>query len=185
MARKKKEEKMNPFSAIEPSEEFVVSGTIQNNTQAPISPDTRVVVVWVVSSASPDRSYVFGEGSLDPVASTFRIGFSQPPPLEALNAEALGVGIIVVTTGQSIEKGDDISNMSEVIGMAGQHAVIYVNSPEQAVQDYNWPAKFETGYGVGAGVKLPGPFDGFKPVDPSSVVLIIDDLENIEVVNWT
>jgi hypothetical protein len=45
------------------SQGFVVTGTIQNNSQASIPPDARLVVAWGVSSGSPDYSYVFGEGT--------------------------------------------------------------------------------------------------------------------------
>lgn len=170
-----------------PSQGFVVTGTIQNNTQESIPTSARVVVAWVVSSASPDYTYVFSEGSLDPTAGTFRIAFEQPPPLDALNAGALGVGIIVVTTNQALGTGDDLGTVpeTELIGAAGQHAVIYVTTPQQAAQYRNWAADFEAGYGVGVGVKVPGDFDKFQSASPSSVVLIIDDLQNIEFVNWT
>ena len=143
-----------------PPPAFVVSGTIQNNTQAPIPTHARVLVVWVVSSGSPDYSYVLGEGSLDPGSVTFSIAFNQPPPLEALNDSALGVGIIMVTTNQSIGNGDDISAVpeTELIGAAGQYAVIYVRNPQQAAQHCDWAGDFETGYGVGIGVKVPERF---------------------------
>jgi hypothetical protein len=59
---------------------FVVTGTIQNSTQAPIPLNARLLVAWVVSSESPDYTYVFGEGTLDPAAGTFRIQLAQAPP---------------------------------------------------------------------------------------------------------
>jgi hypothetical protein len=169
------------------SREFVVTGTIQNNSQEPIPPDARVVVAWGVSSGSPDYSYVFGEGTLDPAAGTFRIQFDQPPPSQALNAGALGVGIILVTTNQSLQNGDDLTTVAatELIGAAGQFGVIFTTTPEQASQYRGWAADFEAGYGVGVGIQVPGDFDRFDPASPSSVVLIIDDLQNIEFVNWT
>lgn len=169
------------------SQGFVVTGTIQNNTQAPIPPDARLIVAWGVSSGSPDYSYVFGEGTLDPVAGTFRIQFDQPPPAQALNLGALGVGIIVVTTNQSLQTGDDLSTASEAdfIGAAGQYGVIFTTTPAEAAQYRDWAADFEAGYGVGVGVQVPGDFDRFDPAASSSVVLIIDDLQNIEFVNWT
>jgi len=42
------------------------------------------------------------------------------------------------------------------------------------------------GYSVGVGVEVPDEvFDIFVPASRSSPVLIIDDLANIKVVNWT
>jgi hypothetical protein len=74
---------------------------------------------------------------------------------------------------------------AQLIGAAGQFGIIFVTNPGQAAQYRNWAAQFEAGYGVGVGVPVPGDFDRFEPASPSSVVLIIDDLANIELVNWT
>ena len=174
-------------NSSEPSQEFVVTGTIQNNTQAPIPANARLLVFWGVSSGTPDYSYVFGEGTIDPTAGTFQIRLDQPPPPQALNREVLGVGLIVVTTNQSIGTGVTPGNIaeSELIGAAGQYGIIFIGDEEQVAQYRNWAGEFENGYGVGVGVAVPDDFDRFEPVSPSSVVLIIDDLANIEFVNWT
>lgn len=169
-----------------PSGEFVVSGPIQNNTQASIPTGARVVVVWGVSSGSPDYSYVFGEGSLSTDGTSFHVRFDEPPPVEALNAGVLGVGVVVVTTNQALRTGDDINTIpqSEIIGVAGQYGVIYVGDSQQQLP--GWAAEFPRGYAVGIGVKVPGAvFDKFEPASRSNVVLIIDDLANIDIVNWT
>jgi hypothetical protein len=168
----------------QPSQEFVVSGTIQNNTQEPLPPDARLVVAWLVTSESPDYNYVFGEGTLNASAGTFQLRLDQPPPSQALNSGVLGVGILLVTTNQSIASGDDVSSLSEeeLIGAAGQFAIISVKDPDGVE---GWAAEFEAGYSVGRGVQVSGEFDVFEPASPSSVVLIIDALENIEFVNWT
>lgn len=171
----------------DPSQGFIITGTVQNNTQAPIPPNARLVVAWIVSSGSPDYSYVFGQGTLGPSGSTFQIRLDQPPPAQALNAGALGVGIIVATTNQSLQNGDDLSSVpeAEIIGAAGQYGVIFVTDPAQAALYRDWADQFEPGYGVGVGVQVPTDFDRFDPASPSSVILTIDDLQNIEVVNWT
>jgi hypothetical protein len=38
---------------------------------------------------------------------------------------------------------------------------------------------------VGTGVERVGDFDAFEPVAPTSMELIVDDLDNIDFVNWT
>jgi hypothetical protein len=168
-----------------PGDGFVVTGTIQNNTGAPIPADTRLLVVWQVSSGTPDYSYVFGAGTVDPGAGTFRIQLDQPPPTQALNNGSLGVGVIVATTNQTIENGGTIDDagLAEVVGAAGRYGVIYIGP--NGVQNPEWASHFDAGYGVGVGVDVVGDFDQFAPADPSSVVLIIDALENIDFVNWT
>jgi hypothetical protein len=169
-----------------PAQGFVVTGTIQNNTQAPIPPNARLIVAWVVSSGTPDYSYVFGQGTINPSAGTFEIRLDQPPPSAALNAGGLGVGIIIATTNQSVSTGVDVASIpeSELIGAAGQHAIVFLTNPDQT-QLPDWTAQFGNGYSVGVGIPVPGDFDRFDPVSLSSVVLIIDDLQNIEFVNWT
>src|SRR5215211_6284031 len=161
-----------------PSDSFVVTGTIQNNTGSPLPANTRLLVVWQVSSGDPDYSYVFGDGTVDANAGTFRVQLDQPPPTEALNAGSLGVGLIVATTNQTIGNGGTIDDatLAEVVGAAGRYGVIYVAPSGSQYRD--WAAEFDSGYGVGVGVDVVNDFDRFEPTDPSSVVLIIDALEN-------
>jgi hypothetical protein len=168
-----------------PAEGFVVTGTIQNNTGAALPANTRLLVGWVVTSGEPDFTYVFGEGTMDPVAGTFRIEFDEPPPTQALNLGGLGVGIILATTNQAVGNGYDIgrSPPGELIGAAGRHGIIFIGDP--AIQNPQWATQFDSGYGVGVGVDVENDFDRFEPAAPSSVVLIIDDLAKIDFVNWT
>jgi hypothetical protein len=171
-----------------PSEGFTVSGTIQNNTQTPIPENARLVVVWVVSYGSPDYSYVFGEGTIDPAGGSFEISMSDPPPAAALNNGLLGVGVLFVTVNAGLSTGDDIEDYPEAdfIGAAGEYGIIYVRgNPSDAVQVREWAEDFESGYGVGVGMEVPGDFDKFVPTRRSGVVLTIDDIDNISFVNWT
>ena len=166
---------------------FVVTGHIRNNTQAAIPANARVVAVWGVTYGSPDYSYVFGAGTIDRFTGTFRIRFDEAPPLDALNGGALGVGFIVATTNDTLQDGYRItsSGLTGILGVTGQHAVIFVQNRTTASLP-DWVATFEDGYSVGVGVKVPGAiFDIFQPASPSSPLLILDDLANIEVVNWT
>jgi len=165
---------------------FVVTGQIQNHTQAAIPSDARLIGVWTVSSGTPDYAYVFGEGTINRQTGTFRIVFDAPPPAEALNNGALGVGFLVATTDQSVKNGDIIgAALNGFIGITAQHAVIFVGNLPVALQFRGWAADFESGYGAGVGVPVPGDFDKFAPVSRSSLQLILDDLANIQIVNWT
>jgi hypothetical protein len=171
-------------SSSPPPAGFVVSGTIQNNTGAPIPANTRLLTAWTVTSGSPDYSYVFGEGTIDAAAGTFRIEFDQPPPSAAINSGGLGVGVVFATTNPAIMSGTRLEDQPEgVIGLAGRYGVIYIVDPSTQLHD--WAGEFETGYNVGVGVDVQEGFDQFQPTSPSTVVLIIDDLENIDIVNWT
>ena len=165
---------------------FVVGGTIQSNTQVPVPANARLLVAWAVSTGT-DHTYVFGEGTIDRTAGTFSISLQDAPPTAALNAGVVGVGIIFVTTNSSITTGWDVEDipLDDIIGAAGAYAVIYVADETQAQALAGWTGDFEAGYGVGRGEPVQGSFDIFVPTDPGSVVLTIDDLSNIDFVNWT
>lgn len=169
-----------------PGETFRVSGTIQNNTAYPVPGSARLLVAWVVSSGSPDYSYVFGEGTIDAGAGTFEIDLEQPPA-QALNAGAFGVGILVVTTNPSLTTGSDLDSapLSDFIGAAGDYAVIYIADQAAAAAALDWTADFDGGYGVGVGQEVTGSFDVFVPTSADGVILTIDDIDNIEFVNWS
>ena len=175
-----------PLANSDPEVGYVVSGTLKDNQQAQLPEDIRVLIFWVVSATSPDYTYVFGEGTIDAENMTFEIVLGSDPPVEALNSEALGVGIILVTADVDLKEGivpQDYDYYENTLGAAGQYGIIFTNNKTADFE--GWPEQFPEGYGVGKGVKVPGTFDAFEPVDPSSVEIIIDDLDNIELVNWT
>ena len=171
-----------------PSTGFAVSGRIQNRTGRPIPADARLVVIWGVSSGSPDYSYVYGEGVIDRITGMFGVRFEGPPPTAALNNGVLGVGLVVATTDPSLRDGvviDNRTHLTGLVGVTGQHAVIFLGTQPDTIQMPTWATAFDTGYAVGVGVKVPETFDKFVPASPSSALLIIDALANIEIVNWT
>jgi hypothetical protein len=164
-----------------------VSGSLINQSGAAIPANARVVVLWAGDDGSGDYGYVFGEGTVNTVTNRFTITFDRDVPTEAVLGGALGVGLVILTTDPNLREGrvpDGYDYAANVIGVTGQHAVIYLNDqPSRFGSD--WPSDFRRGYNVGRGVDLPGTFDGFAPTDLNSMELIINDLDKIEVVNWT
>lgn len=162
-----------------------LSGTLTNRSGAAIPANARVVVLW----AGPDEpeAYIFGEGTLDRATNRFTVTFDRPLPSGMTYDGVLGIGLVIVTTDPNLGEGrvpDNYDYPANVIGATEQHAVIYMGGdPDQYAGD--WPASFDRGYTVGRGVDLPGTFDGFAPARPNSMVLVIDDLANIDTVNWT
>jgi hypothetical protein len=175
-----------PLSPIELP--VTVSGPLTNRTGQPIPAGARVVVLWGVSATSPDYSYVYGEGTVDRTTNRFTITFDGNVPSEALNNNALGVGLVLLTTDPNLGEGrvpDSYTfSPTNTLGVTGQYAVIYVNGDPSALS-VDWARAFRRGYNVGRGVDLPGSFDGFAPTGLTSMELIVDDLGSIEVVNWT
>jgi hypothetical protein len=164
---------------------LTVGGSVVNPTGQPIPANARVIIGWVVSSTGEDYTYLFGEGTV--AGNAFRITLRQPPPAAALNAGNLGVGIVLLTADPNIHSGvhleDVLVDPAQLLGATGRFAVIYTASG--AAQTRDWAAAFDPGYGVGTGVERAGDFDAFEPVAPTSMELIVDDLDNIDFVNWT
>lgn len=170
-----------------PERGFEVTGTVSNRSGIEVPSDARILVVWGVSASSPDYNYVFGEGDLVDEGTAFRVEIDEPPPEAALNLGAVGVGVIIVTTDQTIGMGDDVESISEeaILGAAGQFGVIYVAPESDAGETLPWVEAFSEGYNVGRGVDVEGDFDEFTAVGADEVEIILDDLDAIEFVNWT
>ena len=167
---------------------FVVSGTLRNDGQIQLLENLRVLVLWNVL-ADPDYNYFFGEGTVDAENMTFEIVFDNDPPSEALTADALGVGTIILTTDLDLEEGivpQEYDFAQNFLGAAGQYGVVFTNDEIADIEEIEWTQQFPKGYAVGKGIKIPnGNFDGFEFVDPSAVEIIVDEPENIEFVNWS
>jgi hypothetical protein len=162
-----------------------ISGSITNRSGAAIPANARPVVLWASDDGSGDYAYIFGEGTFDAATNRFTITFDRNVPRAASYDGNLGVGLVLLTTDENLQEGRvpaGYNYAASVVGVTEQHAVIYVESPSQYS---DWAAAFRRGYNVGRGVDLAGPFDGFTPVGLGSMELIIDDLANIDTVNWT
>ena len=168
---------------------FVVSGHVRDPNGSLAGSDARVVGIWTADAGEGDYAYVFGSGEIDLEAGTFRMEFVEEPPSEALLGDLLGVGLLAVVDG-FLEEGllpDDA--FDEVLGAAPRHYVLFFDreneNAEEALEAVLWLKEFGYGYSVGKGIEIPDDFDGFEPVNPGSVEIIIDDLENLDLVNWT
>src|SRR4051812_11294910 len=67
------------YVAISPSANeaglFSIAGRIRFKKDVVVPPNARVLVVWSVSSGSPDYLYVYGEGTIRMADSTFKVVF--------------------------------------------------------------------------------------------------------------
>lgn len=184
---------VQPSAESEPPVEplFVVSGHVRDPNGSLAGSDARVVGIWTGDIGEGDYSYVFGLGDIDLEAGTFRIEFVEEPPSEALLGDLLGVGLLAVVDDSNLQEGilsDDYDD-DKFLGAAPRHYVLFFNreneNAEEALEEVPWLKEFDNGYSVGKGIEIPDDFDGFEPVDPGSVEIIIDDLENLNFVNWT
>ena len=163
--------------------QFTVSGSLNLSGQ-PIPIGARVLVAWTVSAAASDYSYVFGEGTI--LGSRFQVTLRQVPPAAALNAGQLGVGVVFLTTNTEVQDGDHLEDVvldpAELIGATARFAVIY--KATNIVDQVDWEDAFPLGFSAGVGVDRVG-FDAFAPTAPTSMELIVDDLGNIDFVQWS
>ena len=167
-----------------PALPVTMTGTIQNLNGATIPANARVLVLWGVSAASPDYSYVWGEGTLTQ-NGTFSITFEENPPAAALNANQLGVGLLLLTTDQTLSVGQLPADyqFDGLLGISENHSVIFAqNLTGAAAKD--WPGRF-AGFGVGEVERRTTGFDTFKPVGLDALRIVVDELTNLTPPNWT
>lgn len=171
---------------------YTISGKLRFDKGTTIPGNARVLVGWNVSSGSPDYIYVFGEGTVNMADSTFKVVFKEDPPTEALNSYGLGVGLIMLTSNQTFtarkysEMAADSLLTQGFLGGAGNHAVIYIKgSPDSVARGRSWATRFQTGFNTGQGIRKDQGFDEFEKVEPSLIELIINDMSEIDWLNWT
>lgn len=164
---------------------ITISGTLDVKKENYLTSDTRVLITWATDEPS---QYIFGEGIIDIINKTFKIVLEDSLPNAAYYAEDFGIGFIFTTDDNEIEQKfyHDGIDWETITGAAGGYCVIYKKKNIIALDSLNnWTAKFQSGYSVGKGIDLPGVFDEFEPYNNHSVILIIDDLNNIEFTNWS
>lgn len=163
---------------------FTGTTTIRNGTTIPAN--ARVLVIWGVSATSPDYSYVYGSGTINS-AGAVTLTFNGPPPTAALNLGQLGVGLVIITTDQTLAEGMLPANYTfeGLIGASEDYSIIYTqNVSSEVASNITWTTQFN-GYGLGKVVRSSSTFDSFTIADPSTLKLVIDAMANINVPNWT
>ena len=166
----------------EPRRSITITGGVENRTGEALPEDASIVVVWALD----DDSYVAGVGTFEPDGEGFRVVLPAPPPEGALLGGAVGIGFIAAIDGPAPVEGTPLDE-DAAIGLVDNHAIIYVADrgavPAGALW---WLADMPDGYSLGIGVERDDEvFEGFEPVPAGSADMIIDDLENLHVVNWS
>ena len=143
---------------------FQVSGTVTGTGPA----DGNAIVVWVVSSGSPDYVYKFGQGPSTPTTFTVSLA-SNPPPAQALNTGGIGVGIVVVLAPGTAIPADGMidENVLDGAGVSNQHSIIY--KAQGANLGVPWMDAMPAGYSCGMCVPAAGTFDTFVETQCTNV----------------
>ncbi len=154
---------------------FSFEGSV--GTGAPMS--GRLVVLWVVSSSSPDYVYKFGGGAS--AHATYVVSFASDPPQAAINSYGIAVGIVALLPPTATVPPDGVftSDIDDLPGFTSLHAVIYRATTATPLP---WIGPFPQGYSCGRCVEVPNDFDGFEPVECSTVHI---ELAPDDVCNWT
>ncbi|WP_437274949.1 hypothetical protein WME90_27265 [Sorangium sp. So ce375] len=162
---------------------FTFSGPITGET---VPEDATVVVIWPVSSSSPDYAVSFGKGSVS--GATFTVGFGSAPPRVALNRSGVGVGIVaLLPPGTQLPEGklDPETVDITLLGVSPRHAVIWRDASGEGL---GWSDSFPDGFACGKCVDSPPGegFDFYEPVDCSQVeVQTTSDADSLDGCNWT
>jgi hypothetical protein len=168
---------------------FTAGGSLTPASGKQVPSSAKVLVLWSVSSTSPDYVYKFGEGTSN--GASFTLPLSTLPPMDTLNSGELGVGLILLMPMDYSLADGKVSNeafedlWAKGLGGAGQYAIIY--KATSTVTWRSWADLFPLGYSCGKGVDAPqgSSFDTFEPVSCASIGITVDDVGNIEFVNWT
>jgi hypothetical protein len=164
-----------------------ISGPIDREVQGE---GKTAVLIWEVSSGSPDYAYKFGEGTV--ADGRFSITLPSDPPADAINSFGLGIAIVMVLpAGQTMADGKlaaDAFNIHDMAGVSTRYGVIWraqtLSLPSTAPEDF-WPLSFLAGYACGACTPKPdgGSFEGFAPTSCDQVQLTTYDID--QMCNWT
>lgn len=167
--------------------EVTLSGTVNVST---LPADTKVIVIWSVSSSSPDYAAKFGEGTVD--GSSFTVTFPGPPPAEALNqwgSGRVGVGYpVVVPASLQLPDGalaeEDMSALEgQLLAVNFRRMILYRSG---TVDDPVWASSFAEGaFSCGQCVDATeGVFDSIAPVSCEELTLWPPELAENSC-NWT
>jgi hypothetical protein len=169
---------------------YTISGKLKFDSSLQIPANAQAMVVWSVSSGSPDYTYVFGHGAINMTDSTFKVVFDSAPPAAALNSYGLGVGLVVVSSipfpdGKLTDQQFD-TLQTHLSGGSEDYAVIYLGkSPDSVALGRGWAKNFNSGFNVGRGIRKQGQFDEFEPAAATAIQLVIDIWSRLDWVNWT
>lgn len=179
-----------------PTPLFSVTGKVVVKSDLAVPDGARLYCGWMVSSESPDYTYVYGTGTVDMTTKTFRIDFTAAPPDEALNrvgtTRSRGVGILAFmlypgpTEGRMPSEG--LPSTAALYGAVNNAAVIYVRHRDSALaaRPDDWIRRFQEGFSIGIGVDEAVGFDSFEPAGDRPLELYIsDDQDDFVFPNWT
>ncbi len=142
-----------------------------------------VVVIWSVTTGSPDYTYKFGEGVSS--GNSFTVSFSQAPPVEALNAMDLGVSVVLTFPPNTIIADGVIDNalLDSSTGASPDNAIIFRKDGTLNVQ---WADNFSIGtYQCGQCSRANAGFDSWKLEDCVNIVIDVGALSSHDFCNWT
>jgi hypothetical protein len=144
---------------------------------------SKAIVIWTVSSGSPDYSYAFGGGTT--TGSDVFVTFSSDPPAEALNAGALGVGIpALVDAAANVPEGKlPKEQLQGITYAAPNHAIIFRSGTETVLKN-GWDASFPQGFACGACERHDAGFDAYTKVDCGAIELV-PYTPDLDFCNWT
>lgn len=158
-----------------------------------IPQQAKAVVIWSVSSGSPDYSYKYGEGTFRD--AKFTVSLPGDVPTEAINSYGIGIGVVaLVPPGTPIpdgrvsggeHDGQATGAELEVLGFTTEYAIIWKTA---SARDLSWSSSFPVG--MSCGICLPAVegevFDSFVPIDCSTVKIeTASDPDELHACNWT
>jgi len=153
---------------------MTVTGTVHASN---LPPGAKVIVLWSVSSSSPDHPAKFGEGTID--GSSFTVTFSGAPPADALNEwgnARVGVGYpLVVPADFQLPDGTladtDLAELDTKVLAGNPNQMILWRSG--TTNNPAWVSGFaEDAFSCGQCVPATTGFDSIAPMNCAELVLL-------------
>ncbi len=167
-----------------------ISGAIAAGATVPAG--AKVIVIWSVSTTSPDYEYKFGEGTA--TASGFTVHFAGTPPADAVNNAGgglmLGVGTVVLVSADTTIPDGRLAtafDLSTALGASPQGAIIWREGNFSGTGT-TWPDAFPMSMvtcGACMAATMPMTFDAFTPADCSTLEVMVGDPTTFSFCNWT
>lgn len=167
---------------------------------------SEVLVLWNVTSGSPDYIYLWGRANFE--GDSFELALRQRPPADAINNYGLGVGYLLISPRSvGLPDGkltkDQVASLGTLSGGSERQAIIWVDhdqanaridalAPMLTAEELersrkHWLFDFPQGYSCGNGrpPRDGETFDGYEPIDCDQIEMRLGDLEAFEFPNWT
>lgn len=168
------------------SNSYDITGAFSVDAGYSVPVNGEISVIWQISSASPDYTYV-SPGVIRDTA--FAVELPIALQQEAVNSYGVAVGVMTVFPAGAAPAPGVVSadvELNTPAGISENHAVIY-KTADANDEILGWSSEFSTGYSCGLVQRAENDnsFDSFTPVSCNEVIIRVGDIDTFDPIDWT